>query len=205
MPAPDLAALRWPRRTERLVLRPATLDDVDAIHGYRGLSGFTRYVTHGVLSHAEVADRVQQRIDRGRPGAADPCLGLAVEDARGRLVGDVMLMLEPARSIAGPAGAWEGVIGYGLHPDVHGRGFASEVAAALLSIGFADLGLRRIRAEAMTENVASNRVLERAGMRREATQQAAVLGKDGRWLDLNVWAILREEWVASRARGASGH
>lgn len=42
MPAPDLTLLRWPRRTERLVLRPATLGDVDAIHGYRGLSGFTR-------------------------------------------------------------------------------------------------------------------------------------------------------------------
>lgn len=79
------------------------------------------------------------------------------------------------------------------------------MAAELLSIGFGDLGLRRIRAEAMTENVASNRVLERAGMRREATQLAAVLGKDGRWLDLNVWAILRVEWVASRARDASGH
>lgn len=200
MPVPDLAALRWPRRTERLLLRPATLDDVDAIQRYRGLPEFARYVTHDVLSRDDVVARVQERIDRSLPGAKEPGLGLAVEDADGRVVGDVMLMIKRARSIAGPVDEWEGVVGYGLHPEVHGRGYAAEVASELLAIGFGDLRLRRIRADAMRENGASNRVLEKVGLRLETTERSSVLGKDGRWLDRNVWAILREEWEAPSSR-----
>lgn len=201
MPIPDVSALGWPRLTERLALRPATLDDVDAIHEYRSRPDFVRYVTHGALTRDEVVARVTERIERSVLGARKPGLGLAVEERdAGRLVGDVMLMVKPARSIAGPVDAWEGMIGYGLHPDVHGKAYAAEVAAALLVIGFDDLGLRRIRADAMAENVASNRVLEKIGMRLEATERAACLGKDGRWLDVNWWALLRDEWSAARGR-----
>lgn len=195
MPFPDLGVLRWPRPTERLVLRPATLDDVDAIHAYRSREDFARWVTHGALSREEVVARVRERMERGLLGARRPGLGLAVEEQEGgRLVGDVMLMVKPARSIAGPVDAWEAMVGYGLHPDVHGRGYAAEVVRELLTLGFDDLGLRRIRADAMAENVASNRVLEKVGMRLEAVERQASLGKDGRWLDVNWWAILRDEW-----------
>lgn len=204
MPAPDLTGLRWPRQTDRLLLRPATLDDVDAIHDYRSREDFARFVTHEALTRDAVTARVQERMDRGRPGAGKPGLGLAVEErGGGRLVGDVMLMVKPARSIAGPVDAWEGMIGYGFHPDVHGMAYAAEVAAELLAIGFGDLGLRRIRADAMTDNAASNRVLEKIGMRLEATEREACLGKDGRWLDVSWWAILRSEWLA-RGVSASG-
>lgn len=199
MPIPDLSVLRWPRSTERLSLRPATLDDVDAIHDYRSLPDFARYVTHDVLTREEVVARVQKRAERSLVGARKPGLGLAVEERDGgRLVGDVMLMVKPATSIAGPVDAWEGVVGYGLHPEVHGRGYAVEVVTELLSIGFGDLGLRRIRADAMADNVPSNRVLEKVGMRLEATEREASLGTDGRWLDVNGWAILRGEWLDLR-------
>jgi RimJ/RimL family protein N-acetyltransferase len=136
-------------------------------------------------------------MDASLAGAKEPALGLAVEDGDGRLVGDVLLKVKRARSIAGPADAWEGVIGYGLDPEVHGRGYAVEVAAELVVLGFRDLALRRISADAMRENVPSNRVLEKVGLRLETTERASVLGKDGRWLDRNVWAILREEWAAT--------
>ena len=32
-------------------------------------------------------------------------------------------------------------------------------------------------------------------MRLEVTSRAHSLGKDGRWLDVNLWAVLREEWA----------
>ena len=72
---------------------------------------------------------------------------------------------------------WEGTIGYALHPDAQGRGFAAEAAAELLVIGFRDLGLRRITADAYADNIASNRVLRRIGMRHEATIRREVLGQ----------------------------
>ncbi len=97
-----------------------------------------------------------------------------------------------------PADEWEGTIGYALHPDVQGRGLAAEAAAELLVIGFRELRLRRITADAYADNIASNRVLRRIGMRHEATTRAKSLGKDGTWLDDNTWALLREEWPAEQ-------
>jgi len=143
-----------------------------------------------------VRDRVASRIERGRPGAAEPMLALALVERRThRVVGDVMLRLEPSHSIARtPSDQWEGTIGYALHPDLHGRGYAAEAATELLAVGFRDLGLRRITADAYADNVASNRVLRRIGMRHESTVLAKSLGKDGTWLDDNTWALLREEW-----------
>jgi RimJ/RimL family protein N-acetyltransferase len=195
-PTPDLTRLAWPRLTDRLRLRPLTLDDVDAVHAYRSLPDVVVHLSHDVLTRDEVAERIAQRMERGRPGADEPLLGLAVEEQRsGRVVGDVMLRLEPCHSIARtPTQEWEGTIGYALHPDVHGRGLAAEAAAELLAIGFRDLGLRRITADAYADNIASNRVLARIGMRHEATIRAKSLGKDGTWLDDNTWALLREEY-----------
>ena len=194
--ARDLSRLEWPRLTQRLALRPLSLDDVDAVHAYRSLPEVVVHLSHDVLSRDQVRHRIARRIERGRPGAAEPLLGLAVAELRtGRLVGDVMLRIEPSHSIARmPTDEWEGTIGYALHPDVQGRGLAAEAAAELLVIGFRELRLRRITADAYADNIASNRVLRRIGMRHEATTRAKSLGKDGAWLDDNTWALLREEW-----------
>jgi RimJ/RimL family protein N-acetyltransferase len=194
--SPDLSRLVWPRLTDRLALRPLTLDDVDAVHAYRSLPEVVLHLSHDVLSREQVLTRIAQRVERGRACADEPLLALAVEEQRtGRVVGDVMLRLEPCHSVVStPAREWEGTIGYALHPDVQGRGLAAEAAAELLAIGFRDLGLRRITADAYADNIASNRVLRRIGMRHEATIRAKSLGKDGAWLDDNMWALLREEW-----------
>jgi RimJ/RimL family protein N-acetyltransferase len=198
MPAPDLGRAVWPYETDRLALRPATLEDVDAIHAFRNRADVVRHLSHDPMTRDEVVARVADRMARGRPGATQPLVGLAVLDrGDGRVVGDAMLRLEPSLSISRVVThEWEGTIGYALHPDVHGRGYATEVARALLAIGFDRLGLRRLQADAYVENHASNRVLAKVGMRLEGTRRGHSLGKDGRWLDLNDWAILREEWMA---------
>lgn len=202
MAQPDLSRLTWPRRTDRLDLRPVTLDDLDAVLAYRSRPEVVVHLSHDELDREQVRERITSRIARGRPGAAEPLLALAVEErAGGRVVGDVMLRLEVSHSIARtPSEEWEGTIGYALHPDVHGRGLAAEAAAELLVLGFRDLGLRRITADAYADNIASNRVLRRIGMRHEATVRAKPLGKDGTWLDDNTWALLREEWLDLAAR-----
>ena len=85
----------------RLALRPLSLDDVDAVHAYRCLPEVVVHLSHDVLDRDQVRHRIAQRIERGRPGAAEPLLGLAVEELRtGRVVGDVMLRVEPSHSIA---------------------------------------------------------------------------------------------------------
>jgi RimJ/RimL family protein N-acetyltransferase len=56
-------------------------------------------------------------------------------------------------------------LGYGIHPDHRGIGYATEAATALIAWGRARPGVRRVIAECDETNAASIRVLEKAGMR----------------------------------------
>jgi ribosomal-protein-alanine N-acetyltransferase len=53
---------------------------------------------------------------------------------------------------------------YGLSRDYWGKGFATEAAKALLDYGFGLIGLDKIVAIVMPENIASKKVIEKMGM-----------------------------------------
>ncbi len=54
-------------------------------------------------------------------------------------------------------------LGYRLRRDVWGKGFATEAAKALIGVALDQMGYARVRAETMAINLASRRVLEKAG------------------------------------------
>ena len=54
--------------------------------------------------------------------------------------------------------------GYGFAGSAWGRGYASEALAAVLPVVLGRPGVRRVVAEALNSNVASWRVMEKAGM-----------------------------------------
>ncbi|MDQ3867875.1 MAG: GNAT family N-acetyltransferase [Actinomycetota bacterium] len=58
-------------------------------------------------------------------------------------------------------------VGYRLKSPYWGKGYATEVARAVVAYGFDTLGLDRIVGVTHPENVASQRVLEKAGLRFE--------------------------------------
>ena len=88
-------------------------------------------------------------------------------------------------------------IGWVLHRDYHGRGYATEAARALLGYGFETLGLHRVIATCQPENVASWRVMEKIGMRREAHFRKCIQRDEATWWDEFFYALLEEEWFAA--------
>lgn len=60
-------------------------------------------------------------------------------------------------------------LGYGVAPEVEGRGYATEALLALLHRGFADGRVRRALADTTHDNAASQRVLEKAGLHRTSS------------------------------------
>ena len=88
----------------------------------------------------------------------------------------------------------QGVIGYIVHPDVAGRGVASDVARGLLSAAFDHLGLRRVTASCNSDNAASARVLEKAGMRREQHGVEDSWHAELGWVDGYQYAVLARDW-----------
>ena len=177
----------YPILTKRLLLRPFQPADTDALHAYRSREDVCRYLLHTPRSWQQVAEwaaeraRIQQLTDEGQ------ALSLAVvERETGTLVGDAVLMWRSREERRGE-------IGYAFDPAHQGRGFATEAGAALLRLGFDELGLHRITGNIDARNVASAAVLERLGMRREAhfVQNAFIKGE---WTDEVIYAVLAGEW-----------
>jgi ribosomal-protein-alanine N-acetyltransferase len=116
-----------------------------------------------------------------------------------------MSSLQPQPSRSDPSGSQAsainpdtqtGTFGYVLRKDYWGRGLATEAARAVLRLGFECLDLRRIIADCFVLNPASQRVLEKLGMRREGHFLQSIR-KAGAWHDVYLYALLREEWIQS--------
>ncbi|MFI6172179.1 GNAT family N-acetyltransferase [Nocardia sp. NPDC051052] len=185
---PDL-----PITTERLLLRPATPADIDAMFAYKSQPDVCRYLPYEPMSREQVAERIAGVWSRTELTEVGQGLNLCVEEkATGRLLGDVVLFWRDAENRTGE-------IGYVFSPDVAGHGYATEAARALLRLGFDGLSLHRITANLDPRNHASARVLERLGMRREAVHLQDLWFK-GEWGDTLIYAMVEQEWRGESVR-----
>jgi RimJ/RimL family protein N-acetyltransferase len=189
MSADRQPALRpaYPVRTERLLLRPLTTDDVDALLTYRSRPDVCRYVPFEPMDRPTINERLATMWADTELTDEGQALTLGIEiAATGDLVGDVVLFWR-SREHRG------GEIGYVLNPDFVGHGYATEAAHALLRLGFDDLGLHRIIARLDERNEPSAKVARRLGMRHEARLVYNELFK-GEWSTELDFAMLAEEW-----------
>jgi RimJ/RimL family protein N-acetyltransferase len=175
-----------PFHTARLVLRPFTPDDLDAFHAMHGREDVTRYLDYTPRSRDEAAAMLERISAMTAIDADAQALRLAaVLPDSGQVIGDF--------SLWSGADQTQAEIGFVLHPDHQGRGYALEAARELLRIGFEEAGLHRIVGRCVAGNQASARLMERLGMRREAHLRENEKIK-GAWTDELVYAILAGEW-----------
>lgn len=174
--------------TERLLLRPMDVRlDLDAIVAYKSLPDVVRYVPYGVQTREDVVDRFENgayRSELDEPGS-HMTLGMVRRDSD-ELIGEVLLFWRSAEHRGGE-------IGYIMHPDHHGHGFATEACRELLRYAFDDRGLHRVTARIDERNEASARVLQRLGMRAEARLIENEWFK-GEWTTEIDYALLATEW-----------
>jgi [ribosomal protein S5]-alanine N-acetyltransferase len=90
-------------------------------------------------------------------------------------------------------------LGYWIGRAFWGRGIMRQAIEAVTSYGFASLGFNRIFAVPMVRNVASARVLEKAGYVREALMRRGAV-KEGEIVDLLLYAAYDDRWTP-RSRG----
>ena len=195
--APHLDAIDWPLRTERLTIRPATRDDTQATWAYRRLEEVGRWITRAPTDFVEYdAAMIPDYLDR-----------TLVFERDGEVIGDLMLHIEDAWGQTEVAEQTVGVqaeIGWVLHPDHGGRGYATEAVRALIRLCFTDLGLRRVTANCFAAHEPSWRLMERVGMRREVYAVRDSLHRTEGWLDGVGYALLADEWRAAGGGGGGG-
>lgn len=183
----------YPIQLERVRLRPFVASDFDAVADMQSRPEVVRYLMWDVMDPDSVQAFLDRRLRQSQIDGDDTALVLAaVLPPSDRVIGEFMLRLSSARHR-------QGEIGWSLHPDAQGHGYATEAARELLRIGFEDLGLHRIVADADPRNTGSLRIMERLGMRHEALYREAFFLK-GEWVDETHYAILEDEWRAVHER-----
>jgi RimJ/RimL family protein N-acetyltransferase len=188
--------ITWPRRTERLTIRPATTADLRAVFEIRRLPEVGRWMPERPDSYEGFVLR------HGKHNAMPRTLVLELD---GSVIGDLYLHVTDPWAQAEVEDQvkdqQQAEIGWCLDPAQQGHGYATEAMREVVRICFEDLGVRRLTAAAFNDNAPSLAVMERLGMRRETHGVRDSLHRELGWVDSATFALLVDEWRASRPTG----
>jgi ribosomal-protein-alanine N-acetyltransferase len=193
MPPADIVAAdasatdKWfPIVTERLTLREFHAGDEQDIHEYGGDPQVSSFTDWGPNTRAQSRDHLAMRLQLQSEWPRSD-VSLAVElRAESKAIGSASLWLTDASNRTAS-------FGYAFNRRYWSKGYATEASRALLRVAFDVLKLHRVFATCDARNVASWRVMEKLGMRREAEFRADIFQK-GRWRDSYLYTILESEW-----------
>ncbi len=176
--------------TDRLLLREFEEDDWQPLLAYQSDPLYLRYNPWTYRTKEDVCAFLQQFMNWRESVPRWKFQFAIVLPAEKRLIGNCGIRLRTPT-------AREADIGYELDSGYWDKGYATEAARALLQFGFEELGLHRIWAHCIAENIASAHVLEKIGMRQEGHLRENEWMKD-RWWDTLLYAILDREWEYTR-------
>jgi len=184
-------------QTERVSFKALSLTDLENIHALLQLPETDEFNTLGIPETIHATEKIisawMDKINENPPAQYVFCLERRDSN---QFIGIVGLNLRESKfSSAEP---W-----FKIRPVFWNQGFATEVLIKILEFGFDHLHLHRIEAGCATGNLASVRVMEKAGMIREGTKRK-ILPIRGEWYDAHGYSILREDFQAfHKRRGAS--
>ena len=92
-------------------------------------------------------------------------------------------------------------IGFFVSEKFWGKGIAAKAIRAVISYAFENFDIVRIYAEVFSDNIASRKALEKAGLKIEATILQNII-KNGIIKDCCIYSILREEFNSRSGSGS---
>lgn len=173
-----------PLFTPRLVLRPLCSEDAEDLLAYRKLKEVHQYQGFHPLTLEDVFAFLSGLSPQ--PNVPETWFQLGIHAREDdRLAGDlgIHFLEDPEQA----------EIGFSLAPSQQKKGYALEASKAALHALFTLWGMHRVIASVDPRNVASIRLLQKLGMRKEAHFRKSYRLEEG-WGDDCIYAILREEW-----------
>ena len=172
--------------TERLILRDFIKEDWHAVLAYQLDPLYLRYNSWT----ERTPDAVQAFVGwfmnhQGQDPRIKFQLAVVLK-SNNQLIGNCGVRMDKVDDV-------EADIGYELNPKYWNYGYATEAAHAIVDFGFRHLGVHRIWADCVADNVRSAHVLEKLGMKLEGRLREKVYFK-GRWWDALIYATLVDEW-----------
>ncbi len=170
--------------TERLVLRPPVLGDLDRWADMMSEEETAHFI--GGVMPKPVAWRFLTMV-RGAFALTGISMFSVIEKERNLWIGRV-----------GPwqPYGWPGTeVGWGLHRDATGKGYALEAATAAIDYAFNTLGWTEVIHCISPTNVRSQALARRLG---SSVQRQAIMPPPFDYEEIDVWGQTREEWMKSR-------
>lgn len=177
-------------KTERLILRPCTLEDSEALYEYMknpNVGPHAGWAPHKSLE--ETKEIVKSIFLNAKTFVI--CLPIGNEESK--VIGIIGL----ENDIHRPDGNSR-EIGYSLAEEHWGNGYMTEAAKAVIEYGFNEMGLDQIAIGTSDENIRSQRVISKCGFVYEGTIRRSYKTYDGSLRNTRIYSILRSEWESGK-------
>ena len=171
--------------TPRLILRDFEAEDWRRVFEYQSQPQHARFNSWNQRSAKDVQAFVNRFIDWQNEIPRTRYQLAIIHRADEKLIGNCGIR---SVSLFGDA-----ELGFELDTLYWQQGYATEAANAMLEYAFSQLRLPRVRAQCVSENAASARVLRRLGMNFEKTERNALWMKD-KWWDTDHFTLSGEDW-----------
>ncbi|MBN8236482.1 GNAT family N-acetyltransferase [Halobacillus kuroshimensis] len=173
--------MTWLLGTERLILEPFT---EDLIEKTAELAGDPEVAATTFLPHPYTIEHAKEWIASHASWMEEKkAFPFAVKQKKdGGLLGTMTLRIDEAHQ--------KGELAYWIGRPFWGQGYGSEAARRVVRFGLEDIGLHRIWAAAISDNPASTRVMQKAGLTYEGTLKEDML-HGGEFKDIDVYGLVR--------------
>ncbi|AGL14688.1 GNAT family N-acetyltransferase [Actinoplanes sp. N902-109] len=171
-----------------VTLRPLGPDDVDF---YADLHTQDDVVATSVPPSPPSREQIELRCDRSQSHwlAGERADMIIVDAATGTPAGEIGLYYQEPHTA-------QAMIGYSMMPAWRGRGYPTRAAQLVALWAFAETGIARLIAGALPTNLGSQRVLEKAGFKREGYLRGRLPGVAGTRNDDVQYCLLAEDMLA---------
>lgn len=176
-------------RTDRLIIRRMNMHDAEDIFEYSSDPEVARHVLWSAFTNiAEAKAYIRYSMRKYRSGEpASWCIEIADEK---KVVGTIGYMWWQKDNSAVE-------VGYSLSRRYWNKGIMTEALREVIRYSFAECGIHRLEAQHETTNPASGAVMRKCGMRHEGTLRGRLNNK-GKYVDVELYSILRDEYLSAR-------
>jgi ribosomal-protein-alanine N-acetyltransferase len=172
-------------KTERLILRKFSFEDADDVFEYSSdpkVNSFMPWEVHKSIDETiEFFNKSEQLFK------TSDCIdwGIELKNER-KIIGGISIREWNDQNMCAD-------VGYVLSKKYWGKGYTTEALKEVIKFGFENLNANRIEAHCDEDNIASYKVMEKAGMKYEGTLRRKVLVKN-KFVNMKFYSILRTEY-----------
>ena len=176
-------------QTKRLIIRDPLLSDIDGWHRLMS-DPITMYYLDDIMTHTqeESLQNLQTAVSEAQNPNRTKYFLTIEHNANNAFIGTIGYTVANKTPLGKHVG-----LGYFILPEYHNQGYITEALQEVMRFAFEDDGVFRINIGCLTENRASERVMQKCGLIKEAERKQWTW-HDGRMKDRVEYRLLKDEW-----------